>query len=157
MKQMKPNGNCLISIIRLRIMQGCIFFYPILFNSPSLSVHLIPPPGPHGCYFLPHWRFIRHVFAFYACVCIRIKFFHCICFIQCEIHYFALFSCFSQQNCCSIGKNFYFYCCLNDFSLIFLLSLPFFSFFPFNFFCPPWIFFPQLCIFFPINHTLHLI
>ena len=130
--------------------QGCIFFYPILFNSPSLSVHLIPPPGPRGCYFLPHWRFIRHVFAFYACVCIRIlKFFHCICFIQCKIHYFALFSCFLQQNCCSIGKNLYFYCCLNDFSLIFFTFSSLFFFFSLSFFLPALNFLPLALHFLP--------
>ena len=63
---------CLPIPFCLYLPQGCIFLHPILFNSPPLSVHLIPPPGPKSFYFLPHWRFIRVVFAFYACICIKI-------------------------------------------------------------------------------------
>ena len=125
---------------------------------PPLSVHLIPPPGLKGFHFFPHRRFIRVVSAFYACVCIKIlRFFLLYLFHVLWASLFCPLPLFSAAKLTYCGKKLHFHCCLNDFSLIFSFSLPFFLFFPLNFFCPPWIFFPQPCIFFPISFTLHLI
>ena len=118
--------------------QGCIFFHQILFNSP-------PPVGPFNS---PPWSqkllFSSPSAFFSRCFCVlclhmykNTKVFS-IVFVLFIMNFIMLPSTLVfHGRIIILLKNLYFYCCFNDFSLIFFLSLPFFLIFPLNFFCPP--------------------